>query len=90
MINWEMFKETKFAIRCTKENKEQFFKDCLNHDIHNYMSEPAMKRNIFYCTLFGRTLFTSGRYELWSCDEWQTKPNGIFDVNGIPIFDYTR
>ena len=89
MIDWELFKETKIAIRCTA-NKEQFFKDCLNHDIHIYMGEHAKKRDIFYCILFGRTLFASGRYELWSCEEWQTKPGVLFDINGLPIVEYNK
>ena len=87
--NWGNFKKTLFAVRCANEEiKQRFFSECQLHDIHIYMGEHAKKRDIFYCILFGKTLHTSGRYELWSCDEWQTKPNGIFDINGIPIIDY--
>lgn len=86
-MDWKSFKETKKAVRCTTE-KEKFFSDCEVHGIYNFMSERAKLRDFFVCRLCYKDQFSEGRYELMSVDEWQTKENGLFGVNGLGVIDY--
>ena len=83
-MNWEDFKETKIAVKCTTE-KESFFSECARHGIYNFMSESAMLRNYFICRLCYRDQFSVGRYELMSVDEWQIKENGLFGKNKLQM-----
>lgn len=88
-MDWEKFKETKTAVKCTTE-KEKFFSDCAKHGIYNFMSERAMLRDYFVCRLCYKDLFSNGRYEIMSVDEWQIKPKMLFDANGLEIIDYNQ
>lgn len=86
-MNWQAFKQTKFAVRCTTE-KERFFSDCALNGIYNFMSERAIKRNLFICRLCYQDACSDGRYELMSLDEWQVKSNGLFDKQGLEVVNY--
>ena len=84
MMNWEAFKETKIAVKCTSE-KEKFFSDCAKHGIYNFMGERSMMRDYFVCRLCYKGQFSGGRFELMSFDEWQIKENGLFGKYGLDI-----
>lgn len=86
-MNWQAFKETKFAIKCTTE-KEKFFSVCASHDIYNFMGERANLRNLFVCRLCYKDTFSEGRYELMPIDEWQVKENGLFGKQGLKVLNY--
>lgn len=88
-MDWQKFKETKFAVKCTSE-KDEFFSDCAKHGIYNFMGERAMLRDYFVCRLCYKDQFSEGRYELMSCDEWQIKENGLFGRYGLDMFDFKR
>ena len=87
MIDWENFKEKKFAVKCTSE-KEKFFSECAEHGIYNFMTERVMLRNYFVVMHPYKTAFSEGRYEVQSFDEWQIKPNGLFGKYGLEIVEY--
>lgn len=86
-MNWEAFKQTKFAIKCTSD-KNLFFSECAKHGIYNFMSERAMRRDLFICRLCYADRFSKGRYELMSIDEWQTRENRLFGRNRIEVINY--
>lgn len=86
-MNWENFKNTKIAIKCTSE-KERFFSDCEKHKIYNFMGERAMLRDFFVCRLCYKDHFSDGRYEIRSFDEWQIKENGLFGEKGLEVIEY--
>lgn len=86
-MDWEAFKETKFAIRCIS-GKENFLSACTKHGIYNFMSERAMLRSCFICRLCYADQFSEGRYELMSLDEWQIKENGLFGKYGLGVINY--
>jgi hypothetical protein len=86
-MNWEAFKKTKLAIKCTSE-KERFFSDCAKNGIYNFMGERAILRNFFICRLCYKDQFSEGRYELMSLDEWQVKENGLYEKQGLEIVNY--
>lgn len=88
-MDWQKFKETKFAVKCTSE-KDEFFSDCAKHGIYNFMGERAMLRDYFVCRLCYKDQFSEGRYELMSCDEWQIKENGLFGRYGLDVFNFKR
>ena len=84
---WEDFKRKEFAIVC-KENKKQFFTDCMQHGIHVFLSDFAKERNLFVCCLRYDNRLSPGRYELFAFKGWETKPNGLYGANGLPEIDY--
>lgn len=86
-MNWEAFKQTKFAIKCTSD-KNLFFSECAKHGIYNFMNVRAMRRDLFVCRLCYADQFSEGRYELMSIDEWQTRENGLFGRNRIEAINY--
>jgi hypothetical protein len=43
-MNWERFKETKFAVKCTS-GKDKFFSDCAEHGIYNFINVSSIKEN---------------------------------------------
>jgi hypothetical protein len=86
-MNWQAFKETKIAVKCTSE-KERFFSDCAEHRIYNFMSDRAMTRDYFICRLCYADQFSDGRYELMSLDEWQVTEKGLFGKQGLNVVNY--
>ena len=88
-MNWQKFKETEFAVKCTS-GKDKFFSDCAEHEIYNFMGERAMLRDYFYCCLCFKDQFSDGRYEVRSCDEWQIKENGLFGKYGLEVISYDK
>lgn len=87
MIDWELFKATKIAIKCTTE-KERFFSECAKREIYNFLSDRAVERNIFICRLCYKDQFSEGRYELLSLDKWQTRPGMLFGKEGLSVIAY--
>ena len=88
-MDWQAFKKKQFAVKCTTD-KERFFADCASNGIYNFMSEGAMKRNLFICRLCYQDAFSDGRYELMSVDEWQVKENGLYGNDELEIVDYNK
>ena len=86
-MNWEDFKETKYAVKCTT-GKENFFAKCATNEIYNFMGNKAKERTVFICRLCYNDQYSAGRYELLSIDEWQTRPNMLFGKTGINIINY--
>ena len=86
-MDWGAFKETRVAVRCTSD-KERFFADCALNGIHNFMSDGAIKRDLFVCRLHYKDFNSDGRYELMSLEEWQIKENGLFGKYGLGVVDY--
>lgn len=87
-MNWEKFKETKFAVKCTS-GKDKFFSDCAEHGIYNFMNDRAMYNRDFYiCRLCYKDACSDGRYELRSVDEWQIKENGLYGEYGLEVINY--
>lgn len=88
-MDWEKFKKTKIAVKCTS-GKEKFFSDCEEHGIYNFMGERTMFRDYFICRLCYKDQFSEGRYELMSCEGWQIKENGLFGKYELKVIDYDK
>lgn len=87
-LNWNGFKRKEFAVKC-EANKEKFFADCKNNGIHSVsLSDFAKQRNLFVCVQRYETRLTNGRYELIALKGWETKPNGLYGLLGLPEIDY--
>ena len=86
MFDWESFKKREFAVRCITD-KEDFFEDCKEHGIMDFMGERAKQRDIFICRLCYKDACSSGRYELRAISEWQTKSKDFLGVESIPIYN---
>lgn len=86
-MDWEKFKSTEFAVKCTS-GKEKFFSECERHGIYNFMSEGAMSRDYFICRLCYKDRFSEGRYELRSVEEWQIKDKNLYGKYILEVVNY--
>lgn len=88
-IKWEGFKNKEFAIICENE-KESFFKECMENGIHIFLSDFAKKRNLFICSRRYESRVSEGRFELFALKGWETKPDGMYGKEGLREVRYEK
>lgn len=88
-MDWQAFKHKEFAIRATGAVKEAFFEECRAQGILIFMGPREKEtRELFVCVQRYEDRFSSGRLELYSIGEWQTRPGMMYGEKGLPIEEF--